>query len=449
MNIFRILAQGDGSINEPNVSAFLGYLLNPNEDHGLGSRFIEPFLQQHYIQAKELLKDKFKLDWLFEKDRIVDLSTNSNYEINVFFEQAFAKEQSKKNEEKETKSVVDIILIIHEVEKEKREKYFENYLKNEKTLKHIFLIEVKITDKAVKLKDNKGKEGQLTKQVEDTKNEIKTLLTSSKIKFDFKNNISIIFVTPDSDKREDTRAYKAFKEFEDKEYKDLHRSHIFWNSIKNEEDVAKDDELENNNQSVEQMIDNIIKPKPEDKTEPLPQYTIDTLQSFSNFIYSGFSYKSKRPKGDNIADTFESKEYDEFKSKYILELNSESWNRIENIKSKILDIDRENLKIVHSKTHPISLFYTKYLKGKKGNKIFSFSNYSKSHLELHIINKNYKLPEFINKVKTNLSNYKSCIFNEEKWKDTLVVNNIEGISNEVIINLIKLQIQEIDKIYGK
>jgi len=29
MNIFRILSSNDGSINEPNVSSFLAYLLNP------------------------------------------------------------------------------------------------------------------------------------------------------------------------------------------------------------------------------------------------------------------------------------------------------------------------------------------------------------------------------------------------------------------------------------
>lgn len=33
MNIFKILASGHGSISETNISAFLGYLLNPNEDH--------------------------------------------------------------------------------------------------------------------------------------------------------------------------------------------------------------------------------------------------------------------------------------------------------------------------------------------------------------------------------------------------------------------------------
>ena len=40
MNIFKILASGNGTIKEPSVSAFLGYLLNPKEDHGLGDAFL-------------------------------------------------------------------------------------------------------------------------------------------------------------------------------------------------------------------------------------------------------------------------------------------------------------------------------------------------------------------------------------------------------------------------
>lgn len=40
MNIFRILSSNDGSINEPNVSSFLAYLLDPSEDHGISNLFL-------------------------------------------------------------------------------------------------------------------------------------------------------------------------------------------------------------------------------------------------------------------------------------------------------------------------------------------------------------------------------------------------------------------------
>lgn len=40
MNIFKILARGDGNLKEPNMSAVLSYLLNPEEDHGLGNKLL-------------------------------------------------------------------------------------------------------------------------------------------------------------------------------------------------------------------------------------------------------------------------------------------------------------------------------------------------------------------------------------------------------------------------
>src|ERR1700722_6620225 len=45
MNIFKTLASGDRTIKEPNVSAFLAYLLDPREDHGLKAIFLRKFLQ--------------------------------------------------------------------------------------------------------------------------------------------------------------------------------------------------------------------------------------------------------------------------------------------------------------------------------------------------------------------------------------------------------------------
>ena len=44
MNIFKILANGDGKINEANISAFLGYLLDPYQNHSLGYEFLHRFI---------------------------------------------------------------------------------------------------------------------------------------------------------------------------------------------------------------------------------------------------------------------------------------------------------------------------------------------------------------------------------------------------------------------
>ena len=44
MNIFTVLSQGKGRLNEENLSAMLGYLLTPSQTHGLGDTFLRPFL---------------------------------------------------------------------------------------------------------------------------------------------------------------------------------------------------------------------------------------------------------------------------------------------------------------------------------------------------------------------------------------------------------------------
>ena len=44
MNIFNVLSQGKSRLHEPSLSAMLGYLLSPHEDHGLGDTFLRGFL---------------------------------------------------------------------------------------------------------------------------------------------------------------------------------------------------------------------------------------------------------------------------------------------------------------------------------------------------------------------------------------------------------------------
>lgn len=54
MNIFKVLSRGHGRVSETNVSAFIGFLLNPNEQHGLGKEFLSRFL--------EVIKSKIEED---------------------------------------------------------------------------------------------------------------------------------------------------------------------------------------------------------------------------------------------------------------------------------------------------------------------------------------------------------------------------------------------------
>ena len=45
MNIFSVLSTGKSNLHEPSMSAMLAYLLNPNQDHGLGRKVIKSFLE--------------------------------------------------------------------------------------------------------------------------------------------------------------------------------------------------------------------------------------------------------------------------------------------------------------------------------------------------------------------------------------------------------------------
>lgn len=45
MNIFSVLSMGKSRLHETSMSAMLAYLLNPNQDHGLGNKFLKSFLE--------------------------------------------------------------------------------------------------------------------------------------------------------------------------------------------------------------------------------------------------------------------------------------------------------------------------------------------------------------------------------------------------------------------
>lgn len=78
MNIFKILASGDGSIKEPNVSAFLGYLLDPNKEHGLKDFLLRAVLN-------ELIKEN-TISSLMINENIVNLTNDSNFKVEVELE---------------------------------------------------------------------------------------------------------------------------------------------------------------------------------------------------------------------------------------------------------------------------------------------------------------------------------------------------------------------------
>ena len=176
MNIFKILGNGDGKINEPNVSAFLGYLLNPKADHGLGYEFIKRFLNSS-------VDNNFYIE---------------TYEYEIFFEQAF----KKKNEGKE---IIDIVIICYKIPVgEKKENLVNQFVTKTKEIDKIFIIENKINT-------NSKKEGQIEKQYNNTIKELPK---------DNLNKIHSIYLTPN---------VKEYKE-EFKNTKIPNSTHLFWDN---------------------------------------------------------------------------------------------------------------------------------------------------------------------------------------------------------------------------
>jgi len=186
MNIFKILANGEGRINETNVSAFLGYLLDPNANHSLEYEFLKRFF-------KTVINDEnFKAD---------------KYDYQIFFEQGF------KNKDKKQK--VDIVVVCTKTDNgEGSETKVKNYIGNHKSIKKVFLIENKIQNGSIT-------KNQINNQYEAFINEFGNEGT-----FD----VYSIYVTP-----KDIDFDKEFKQNK----KASSTTHIYWkdkdtkNSIKN------------------------------------------------------------------------------------------------------------------------------------------------------------------------------------------------------------------------
>ena len=86
MNIFTVLSQGNGRLDEENISAMLGFLLDPNKSHGLGDLFLREFLKlisdlsgnnifDNILKSKSI-KAEILLEREYEskpKNRIIDI----------------------------------------------------------------------------------------------------------------------------------------------------------------------------------------------------------------------------------------------------------------------------------------------------------------------------------------------------------------------------------------
>ncbi len=238
MNIFKILANGDGKINEANISAFLGYLLDPKANHGLQFEFLKRFLA-------DAVEDE---DFVYEK-----------YEYEVFLEQAFSGEGK-------SKQIVDIVVVCYQIVSEKKgESLVKHFLANTKDIKKIFLIENKISK-------NSLTNNQLIRQFESTKKELDKLNLQDNL--DLQETIHSVFVTPKDTKTE--------KEYENSRNSLANSSHLFWHSA-HANDKYK---------TVYDFLTDILQAENSGTIEPLSEYTKHTIKAFVQFIENDF--KSQR-----------------------------------------------------------------------------------------------------------------------------------------------------------
>lgn len=260
MNIFKILASNDGSINEPNVSSFLAYLLDPNENHGLESVFLEYFLSPIIFSDKEAFKE------LIIQNRVRDLSKRSPYEINVQAEITVVLESD--GGKAKTRDI-DILIEIYNRNEPNRPRFS-------------FCIENKIKDGAI----NKGSH-QLYEEICGLTNYyLNQYETASATALSAQfPTISLVFVTPKRTKR----AVDEFLELEQKlvgDRRKLPSFHMTW---------GLDEYKEEGNDHVIAMLNRTLQEEAAGNIEPIYDYTKHTLKSFLTFIKSDFqSYKEEK-----------------------------------------------------------------------------------------------------------------------------------------------------------
>lgn len=234
MNIFRILSSNDGSINEPNVSSFLAYLLDPNEDHGISSLLLQKILNDIIdVDDKFLTKINFN-------DRVTDLSKYSGYAINII------PELSVNLEKRGGKKRRDIDIIIEITDTKTNELIYSICLEN------------KITDSSINKNDS-----QLEDELKGLENYYSESIHSPEI--------YIIYLTP-------TPSKLSNYSFEKLKYDK--KCHLYWDNHEN---------------SVFNKLINIFNNEVDGLIDPINNQSSYLIKSFLSFIKTNFkSYIEER-----------------------------------------------------------------------------------------------------------------------------------------------------------
>ncbi|MFN8256034.1 MAG: PD-(D/E)XK nuclease family protein [Bacteroidales bacterium] len=234
MNIFRILSSNDGSINEPNVSSFLAYLLNPNEDHGISSLLLQEVLNDF------LPINKFYLEKIRFGDRIKDLSNFSGFSVNILPELSVNIETESKRKRRD----IDIVLEIYE--------------SKNNNLIYAICLENKISDASI---------GKNDFQLEDELAGLKSYYSENNLN----PEIYVIYLTP-------TPSEISVKSFEKLIYEKKY--HLYW---------------DNHESSIFNKLIKIFNNENHGLIDPINDQSTYLVKSFLSFIKTNFkSYLEER-----------------------------------------------------------------------------------------------------------------------------------------------------------
>lgn len=332
MNIFKILANGDGSINEANVSAFLGYLLDPKGDHALGDEFLKRVLEK-----LNDLSDSFEEEFY-------------NLDYQVFYEQAFKEEDN-------AKQIVDLVIVGYQTTMVSgKESLIHDFIANSKEIKKIYLIENKIRKGAL-TKD------QIIKQYKSTIHQIPDK---------YANDVTSLYLTPDEDKY--SNEFNAARDSLNNAY------HLKW--------ISK---TEDTDDSILEILYSLLNDEVKGKIEPLNEYTLHTIKAFCQFVENQFRSERQlnkaKKEGLFIRDLHDS--LDTYTAEYPGIINDQSLNIIRELIKHIAKIPFVTYRL--SKTHPITVFYQNkkifglHRRGKKLVYDIVYRNYPQlQHLDLDL-----------------------------------------------------------------
>jgi hypothetical protein len=350
MNIFKVLSSGDSSIHEPHITAFLAYLLDPKNEHGLGSSFLEQFLHPLVMENKQYFKNI-----IFKDVKITDLSTKSRFEISVETEKRVSPTKNKSRD-------IDILIEIFETVNQKKQ------------LIHSICVENKIKDGALQPDQLKEEMQGLKKE-----NDEKMVLLKGKSK-----TISLIFLTNNYS----NNCNEIFKNWRgDKEdFKDIPACHLTWKASECEE---------NNKKSIFNQFSNLLKKESLGLIEPIHEHTKYTIKSLLNFIKSDFkSYKKEKQEqkesiGEIDWDNLKVEENQRYSSYIINAVNFCKCNYLQQFQNLAKDS-----KCDLSGFFPTGGYF--YLKKDKKNilQIFLTQKYLHLHIRMELSNNNEIFPGF-------------------------------------------------------